>query len=499
MLLLLPVLTGLLLMASFPRIDHGYLAWVALTPLIVFVSLTKTRMRAFGGGFVAAAIAFSALLTWVPKVLSHYGGMPVVLSWLAYALMAIVLACYPAIVCLLVKHWIMRGGKAFLLFFPVTWIMFEYVLSIFPFGGFPWFLLGYTQSRYLNIIQIADITGIYGLSFLILSANTAIAWLILQRNSRFSSYGPLVAAVLLITASFFYGRMALKNWENTNPQFKTAMLQGNLSFDDSPKELLEKTQEGYIQMADSIKSTNVDLLILPEAPSPVFFQFDSVFRRSLEKLATRYPLGLVLNNINYTEIGSEERYSNSAFILDNKGRLTGIYDKMHLVPFGEYIPLKKIFFFSESITKDVGEFTPGREFKIVKIGKHPSNVIICFEAVFPSLVRRFVEGGSQLIINLTNDGWYGVSAAPYQHLAITRLRAVENRRYLLRATNSGFSAIIEPTGRIQASTGLMTEAICEGRFGFLKEKTLYTQYGDVFVFLCAIISFGAWIFIEVHI
>lgn len=191
-----------------------------------------------------------------------------------------------------------------------------------------------------------------------------------------------------------------------------------------------------------------------------------------------------------------KRYFNSALFLDGNGVLTGMYDKMHLVPFGEYIPLKHLFSFAEIISKDVGEFHPGRDFRIVEIGDHPANAIICFEAVFPGLVRQFVGKGSQLIVNLTNDGWYGRSAAPYQHLEIARWRAVENRRYLLRATNSGFSAVIEPTGNIQSVTGLMQEGICEGRFAFLSEKTIYTRYGEVLVFLCAIILMGSVILAE---
>jgi apolipoprotein N-acyltransferase len=157
-----------------------------------------------------------------------------------------------------------------------------------------------------------------------------------------------------------------------------------------------------------------------------------------------------------------------------------------------------LFFFFDTISKDVGEFHPGGAYRIIGIGNHPANAIICFEDIFPALVRHFVEKGSELIVNLTNDGWYGRSAAPYQHLSIARFRAIENRRYLLRAANSGFSALIEPTGRIQTSTGLMVEAVCEGRFAFLKQKSFYTRYGDVLVFLCAIISCGFLIFIELR-
>jgi apolipoprotein N-acyltransferase len=160
--------------------------------------------------------------------------------------------------------------------------------------------------------------------------------------------------------------------------------------------------------------------------------------------------------------------------------------------------LKGALSFIDIISKDVDSFSPGDDYRVVTIGSHPANVIICFEAVFPRLVRRFVQRGSQLIINLTNDRWYGDSAAPYQHLEIARFRAVENRRYLLRAANSGISAFIEPTGRIQTSTGILRQAICEGHFDFIEADTLYTRYGDVFVLLCAIISCGLVIGAGLH-
>ncbi len=496
MLLFLPVLTGILLVASFPRANQGYLAWIAFVPLIAFVFRTGTRIRAFWGGFAAAAITLTCLLTWIPTLLSHYGGMSSVPAWMCYALMIVLLACYPATACLLAKHWLMRGGQSFLLLFPFSWILFEYLLSLSPFGGFPWLLAGYSQSSCISVIQIADITGVYGISFLILSVNTAIVWLCFRRNWRLQSWAPLVAAAVLVAACVLYGGVALHRWERITPGFRTAMLQANFSIDVPESALNEKYRIRYPQMADSLKSQSIDLLVLPEAPTPVLFQQDASYREDFEKLARRYPFGLVLNNINDRVVEGIERYSNSAFFLDGKGALAGIYDKMHLVPFGEYIPLRRVFFFAESVTKDVGDFYPGQDFTIVNIGIRPSNAIICFEAVFPALVRRFVDRGSQLIINLTNDEWYGDSAAPYQHLAITRLRAVENRRYLLRATNSGISALIEPTGRIQSKTGILREAICEGRFAFLTEKTFYARYGDVFVFLCAIISCGIWMFVE---
>lgn len=498
MLFLLPVLTGSLLTLSFQRIGLGFVAWVAYVPLIAFVFRSRTSARAFFGGFIAGAIAQFALLAWIPRVLIRYGGLSGALAWFAFGLMVTVLACFPAIACAVTKHLARRGGTICFLLFPAVWVVFEYALSLVPFGGLPWILAGYSQSDYLNIVQIADITGVFGISFLILWTGTALVWFATYPGSRIRACAPLVAAALLIGACLVYGEASLRRWGRVPPNFRVAMLQQNISFDDSERVLAEKFRTGYVRMADTLKPGDADLLILPESPSPVSFQYDNSYQRTLQDLARRYSLGLIFNNIRSSETASASVYFNSAYFLDRNGALTGIYDKIHLVPFGEYIPLSRLFTFAETITKDVASFSPGKEVRVLTVGDRPANALICFEAVFPDLARRFVRKGSQLMVNLTNDAWYGDSAAPYQHLAIARCRAVENRRYLLRATNSGISAIVEPSGKIQMSTGLFQEAVGKGRFAFIEGMTPYTRYGDVFVFLCAIISCASWIFAERH-
>jgi apolipoprotein N-acyltransferase len=168
---------------------------------------------------------------------------------------------------------------------------------------------------------------------------------------------------------------------------------------------------------------------------------------------------------------------------------------MHLVPFGEYIPLRDTFTFIQTITKDVGEFHRGTEYKLLSVGEHEMSVSICFEAIFSDLVRKFVRDGSGLIVNLTNDGWYGSSSAPFQHFNIARWRAIENRRYFLRSANTGISAVVSPSGRVKTATGILSQAVCEGHFGFVTQQTFYTRYGDLFIFLCAIIVFGCTVFL----
>ena len=497
---LLPVVSGLLVMAAFPRVNQAWLGWMAWVPLIIFIARAKNRREAFCGGWLSGVVGYFILLWWMPNVMTSYGGMPSFLSWAAYALLIAVLACYPAAVCAFARHLILRRGERWLLLFPFIWMTMELASSVSPIGGFPWLLAGYTQTRFLTVIQVADITGIYGVSFLLVCVNTAIAWFIikyfLEKKRGSETFTPLLASALLVAGALVYGHIAVNRWEKSEAPFRAALLQGNLSVDEPYNVLYEKFEQGYIRMADSLAPGSVDILVLPESPSPKLFQGDESYRRAMEGLARRYPLGLVLSNINYEEQRDDETWThfNSAFFLAGDGSLSGVYDKIHLVPFGEYIPYKKLLFFAETISKEMGGFDAGRELRILPLGGKPANAVICFEAVFPDLVRRFTERGSRLIVNLTNDGWYGVSAAPFHHLEIARARAVENRRYFLRAANTGFSAVIEPTGRIASMTGLGEEAICLGNFGFIEEKTLYSRYGNVFVLLCVIITVfaGVW-------
>jgi apolipoprotein N-acyltransferase len=492
MLFLLPAFAGLLLVTSFPRADLGYLAWIAFIPLVDFVLRAGSVQKAFAGGLVAGFVEFFPLLIWMPPVLTRYGGLPLPLAWIAYGLLVCVLACYPAAACALAKYLVRRHGDMQVLLFPAVWVVFEYAQSLSPFGGFPWTLAGYSQSRFPGVIQIADVTGVYGISFLLVWTGVAALWLVREKGRGLRAWAPAGAAIALIAGNLIYGVVSMRNWGAMRPRYTAALLQGNISFDDPEPVLLDKFQDGYVRMADRLKP-GVDLLILPESPSPVNFESDARYRQMLEKLAGRFPFGLIFNNISDRGTGDNARYFNSAYFLDRNGSLTGVYDKIHLVPFGEYLPLEKFLPFLETISKDVSAFSPGDDYKVIRIGNHPVNAIICFEAVFPRLVRRFVRQGSQLMVNLTNDAWYGDSAAPYQHLAISRLRAVETRRYLLRAANSGISAFIGPDGTIRGSTGILQETICEGRFDFIAAESVYARYGDVFVMLCAIICCGSLI------
>jgi apolipoprotein N-acyltransferase len=489
MFFLLPALSGVLGWLSFPRCNQGYVAWFSILPLILFVCRVRCPGKAFLAGVFASALEFFFLLYWIPRVLSQYGGVPGWGGWALFILMAILLGCFCGIVCAFTRACMNRGGPGYVLLFAPAWILLEYARGIVPFGGFPWLLIGYSQTDWTGIIQIADITGVYGVSLLVVWSNVALAYAVVGRELGYRRFLPALAGIVAISGALGYGQFSLPRWDSIQPQFRAAMLQENLSIDEPDSALSWKYQRGYVAMAGSPAVKGADLLILPEAPTPVIYEHDERYRETMKSLAQQFPMGLIFNNIRFGEAAGESGYYNCAYYLDSRGKDGGIYEKIHLVPFGEYIPLQRLFFFSEAISKDVGNFSPGIETTVFPIEGHRANAIICFEAVFPELVRQFVGGkGSELIVNLTNDGWYGDTSAPYQHLAMARWRAIENRRFLLRAANTGISAVISPTGRVAGATPILKESISIGGFSFISETTFYSNHGSPVVILCAMIT-----------
>jgi apolipoprotein N-acyltransferase len=483
---LVPVITGILLFFSFPRANQAWLAWISLVPLLLFLARAKNLGIAFIGSLIAFWVQDFLLLSWIPSVLIHYGGISITLAWFLFILLAIYLALFPAFACLVTCYCMQRKGNVFLLIFPFALLLMEYAVSHFLFDGFPWLLLGYSQSSFPLVMQAADLAGVYGISLLVACVNASLAWYFLQRSQKFVCW-PALAASSLVLGCLWYGMIAGRAWEGVAANHTVAMLQGNLSADDPQDELLLKYKDRYNEMVRQLSMGNEELLILPESPTPALYESNPSYRDSMHQLASEFPMGMVFNNIAAVAGSGGKKYFNSAYFLNRNGSALQRYDKIHLVPFGEYVPYQSLFAFAGVITRDVGAFSAGSQLITPAIGRHPVNALICFEAVFPDLARRFVRQGSSLIINLTNDAWYGNSAAPYQHLAIARWRAVENRRFLLRAANSGISAVITPTGAVKSATHLFEKGTCSGRFAFLDKQSLYTRFGNFLLIPCAII------------
>ena len=481
--LIVAAASGLLLAAAFPRPNLFPLAWIALVPLLLVM-----RRRPFAAGFTAGAAFFAAVLYWLNIVMTTYGGLPLVLSLLAYLFLLTYLAVYFGL-----ATWISCRLETvlklpYLLTLPPLWVALEYLRG-WLFTGFPWAIIGYSQQNFSLAIQSSDVTGVYGVSLMLVVVNCAIAGVIVAPRSRLAWLG--VAATVLISISHFgYGF-----WRESQPldqraeQLRVALIQGNI--DQAQKWVPENRQSSidrYQSLSMQALPSQPDLIIWPEAATPFFLQDQSELAKQVKQLPKQLNASLLVGSPAYQQLSSDEyQYYNSAYLFSATGENLGRSDKIHLVPFGEYVPLEKILSFIDKLVVGVGNFSPG-EVRPLPLNGHDLGVLICYEAIFPQLAREYVRQGSSLLVNLTNDAWFGHSSAPYQLLAMTRFRAIENRIWIARAANTGISALISPAGNVTLAGPIFESLQLSGVVGLGAEVTFYTRFGDVFAYICLLLS-----------
>lgn len=481
---LLAVLTGGLLALSFPKPGFSILAWIAFVPL--FLAMGKKGPRnAFKLGFVAGLTAYAGLLYWLNIVMITYGKLHWSVSLVMYILLVAYLALYIGVI-----TWLTNKGEAAgispLLSFPVLWVGLEYIRS-FLLTGFPWASLGYSQYRTLPLIQVADITGVYGLSFLIALSNIVLYRIIRGMFGAKQGVYPTKSALalfVLMVLTLGYGFSRLNSGEHGEP-FKVALIQGNIAQDIKWNPAFqEATVSIYERLTRQAATGGNDLVIWPESAAPFFFQSDEKYAARIKSLAREIKSPLVVGSPAFEKEGEKVRYLNSAFLIGPTGEVLGRSDKMHLVPFGEYVPLARFLPFVNKLVEGIGDFSPATSITPLNTGKAVIGVLVCFEGIFPELSRAYVRAGSRLLVNISNDAWYKRSSAPYQHLSMTVFRAVENRVPLVRATNTGISAIIDSRGHIRSMTPLFEEATLKGEVRLGEGNTYYNRYGDLFAGSC---------------
>jgi len=485
---LLAILGGALLALSFPKPDLSVLAWFAFVPLLLAIA-RKSPAQAFRLGMVYGLTAYGGLLYWLNIVMTLYGKLPDIVSFCLFLVLAAYLALYVGIIAGLVR----RGetvGISTLLSFPCLWVGFEYLRS-FLLTGFPWASLGYSQYRVLPLIQIADITGVYGLSFLIALANVVLLRIIKGAVMRGHSVYPAKSAALLfllLVLTLGYGFMRLNSAERGVP-LKVVLVQGNIPQDVKwDPDFQESTVAVYEKLTREACSNGADLVVWPESALPFYFQNGGEYARRVKSLAAKLNTFMVVGSPAAEQKQEQTRYLNSAFLLSPAGTVVGRSDKIHLVPFGEYVPLARLLPFVHKLVVGIGDFSPGEGTIPLRIDKGEIGILICFEGIFPDLSRSYVRAGSRLLVNITNDAWYGRSSAPYQHLSMTVFRAVENRVPLIRAANTGITAIIDSRGHIRGMTQLFKEAYLTGEVRLGEGETVYTRYGDLFAGICLALS-----------
>lgn len=500
--------SGVLHPLLFPYFDFGFLAWIFLIPLHVVLTQSDQR-RAFWIGWLSGVIAFVGAMHWVVTAMNLYGRMPLVLSYAVMLLLSTYLGLFFAAYALLFVWLRSRLPSLIVLAAPCVWVTLE-LMRTYLFSGLPWTLLGYSQYRWLPAIQIADLTGVYGIAFVLVLVNVALTelgfWAVARWRGRepgASPWLPIGAALLVVvlTVGYGYARLAsLRGDQNgaiagMDRALRIGLVQANI--DQAQKwdpTFTRETIARYRHLTEWA-AEDTDLVIWPEAATPFLFERELDYRSVVTDLVRAGSTPLLFGSpaVGY-EADGRPYLLNSAYLLSEEGRVIGRYDKQHLVPFGEYVPLRSILFFLDKLVEGIGDFKPGTQPTILHLPQRPPNepitfgVVICYEVIFPDLVRRFAATGVDFMTTITNDAWFGRSVAPFQHFGMVVLRAVENRVSFARAANTGISGFIDPSGRIVTASPIFEQVALKGAIPIGRLQTFYTRFGDVFAYGCVIIA-----------
>ncbi len=502
-------LSGVLEVLIFPNFSFYLLSWVALAPLIYAILKCRDQdvmlVLADGGQFLAPATAWQGFLlgyvcgfiwylgscSWIFHVMHVYGGIGTAMSILLLVLFALYLGLYHGLFGLLLALIAARrNGFSLraLVFTPFIWVAVEMARTYIT--GFPWDLLGTTQIDNIPLTRLATVTGVYGISFEIALVNTAVAaaFLVPRARRKFLLTAALVAALVLHAGKLEKPGALPTEHGATLVQANVPILDADWSLD-----YLEQTLGSLRELSVRPQNEKPDatgLIVWPESPAP-FWTTDLHLRSTLANVARETDSYIIAGSIGIEHTGDPNRRPdvyNSAAVIAPTGAWTERYDKIHLVPFGEYVPFEKAFGFASGLTRQIGTFARGRSRVPLDLGNTRAGVFICYESIFPNEVRQFAAHGAEVFVNVSNDGWYGEGGAPRQHLNMARMRAVENNRWLLRDTNTGITAVIDPYGRVVAEAPRNQRVALQGNFALVESTTFYTRHGDWFPFLCAIIT-----------
>ena len=471
---------------------------MALAPLIVpLFEIHRSwpafrRGRAFLLGFVAGLGYFGGTVYWTGTVVSQFGGLSWPIGIVVAALLVAYLSLFPALFTLCLGWLGAKYGRRAILLAPAVWVTTELGRTYF-WSGFPWLLLGYSQTTVLPIAQFASVVGVFGMSALVALVSTALAYFVVSRSrGAFLTIG--VTAAVLIGIAVWGSRRLEKNVLTTQGRpVRVALVQGNIPQEEKWDEAhAVPILNAYLTLTREAAAKGAQLVIWPESSTPFPFLDDTIGGERIRSVVRETGIELLLGSDQIDH--ATKSYFNAAFLVRKNGEVAGVYQKMHLVPFGEFVPLQQLLFFVGPLVEQVGGFTSGREMVMLPTSHGPISTAICYEIVFPRLVGESAVRGSQLLTTITNDAWYGRTSAPYQHFVQASMRAIEQGRYLARAANTGITGFVDPYGRVLQQTEIFERAILVGEVRMLEGRTIYGRIGDLFAYICAALTCAALVF-----
>lgn len=484
--------SGLLLTLCFPKADIWPLAFVALVPLLVSVQSLILK-KAVTAGFITGCIHFITLIYWIIPTLNTFGGLPRPIAALVLGALCAYLALYPAVFIFLIKkadfHPLISPLAA-----ACLWTGLEYIRT-YAFTGFAWGVLGYSQHANLKLIQLADLTGVYGISFLIVLVNALLSelWTAGKKRALKPLLIPSACTLALAAAVLTYGHIRfgqvqadIADADTVTPGIVQGNIDQDIKWDAAYK---NKTLEKYTRLSATLSDRQPDLIIWPETALPFYYGFNRPLSAKTDQCIRSMNTPFLIGSPAFERENGHVRFFNRAYMFNRFSLETGSYDKHHLVPFGEYVPFGKYLDFLGKLTAQAGDFTAGdRAFTPLEFKTYQTGVLICFEILFPSIASDFVSSGAHVLTTITNDAWFGYTAAARQHFSISVFRAVENRRSLIRAANTGISGFIDPRGVVLQKTALFTDAAISQDLPVLKEISFYTRNKDIFAW-AAMVAF----------
>jgi len=481
--LILAIISGSLLILSFPRFNWYFVSWIALTPLLIAIYRASFK-GALICGLVAGVFFFGGLLYWI-----FLFGLLAGFSLILFQALFISFFGFAAKV---IHNRFEKNARLVLI--PALWVSLEYFRSA-GFWGFSWGVLGYSQHNFLPVIQIARWTGVFGVSFLLVFVNEILTesymYLAQQKASLKKSVKVILGDVALVLLVIFLwvgvGVLNLARVPEDQNEIRVAILQPSI-----PQEIKwepmkkEDIFRSHLKLAEEAVEESPYIIIWPEAAVPAYLLEEEGYLQEIRSLACKTDSYLLVGGL----YSNEGRYYNSAFLFSPEGEILERYDKVRLVPFGEYVPLRSIFSNIRAVATVSVDTSPGEKFTVFNTDAGKFSTVICFESTDSFIVRRMAKKGAEILVIMTNDGWFKRTTAADQHISMAVLRAVENDFFVIQAANTGVAAIIDPTGKVLSRTALFERRYLAGNVVFKKSETFYKRFGDFFAYLCLLISAG---------